>query len=459
MDLSKPPLSVTTIIADFAAKATQVPADPATMAPILRALPKLTRGYYPWRTFKHVAREAGVQAEDAWKLVALTRLNQLRVLEGLHQGDGKPFVFSQGGHLTEPLHRIDRAAGGGGPASLDPNTGILGDDVHHRRIRIRTLMDEAAESSIIEGAASTRRDAIELLRSGREPKKRAERMIVNNYIAMQQIKDWLDRPLSVQMLIELQDLLTRGTLDKPGEAGRLRRSDEPVQVWDDRDNTPIYTPPSAHGLEARLDAICTFANQPHAGAEFIHPVIKAAILHFMIGYEHPFCDGNGRTARAVFYWHSLRSRYAIFEYLAISEMIRKGYARYPQAYVDSEQDGGDLTYFILYKLDIIEQSLDKLGAYLKHEEDKLQRSERLVRLSTDLNLRQRLLLEHSLRHPNTQYTVRSHMNSNGITPVTARADLQALVVKRLMTTTKRGKEVLYLVSPSVAKRLAKKSPR
>ena len=191
----------------------------------------------------------------------------------------------------------------------------------------------------------------------------------------------------------------------------------------------------------------------------IHPVIKAAILHFMIGYEHPFCDGNGRTARAVFYWHSLRSRYAIFEYLAISEMIRKGYARYPQAYVDSEQDGGDLTYFILYKLDIIEQSLDKLGAYLKHEEDKLQRSERLVRLSTDLNLRQRLLLEHSLRHPNTQYTVRSHMNSNGITPVTARADLQALVVKRLMTTTKRGKEVLYLVSPSVAKRLAKKSPR
>ncbi len=67
-----------------------------------------------------------------------------------------------------------------------------------------------------------------------------------------------------------------------------------------------------------------------------------------------------------------------------------------------------------------------------------------------------MLLEHSLRHPGTQYTVKSHMNSNGIVAVTARTDLDDLVRRRLMTTTKRGREVIYLVTSTLAERLARK---
>lgn len=34
-----------------------------------------------------------------------------------------------------------------------------------------------------------------------------------------------------------------------------------------------------------------------------HIVLRAVILHFMVGHDHPFVDGNGRVARAVLLVH------------------------------------------------------------------------------------------------------------------------------------------------------------
>lgn len=279
-------------------------------------------------------------------------------------------------------------------------------------------------------------------------------MVVNNYLAMQRIKEWVGRPLSPEMLCELQSILTRDTLERADQAGRFRRADEPVRIDDARTNETIFTPPRAELLPERLKALCAFANAPHdQPGDFLHPIVKACVLHFMIGYEHPFCDGNGRTARAVFYWFAFRNGYSIFEYTAISEIIRKGYARYPQAYLDTESDDGDLAYFVQYKLDVIELALRRLAEHIAEQEARIKRSAELLRISKDLNLRQRLLIEHALRHPLTQYTVKSHMNSNGITPNTSRSDLESLVKRRLMVTGKRGKQVLYLLAPGVADRL------
>jgi Fic family protein len=413
----------------------------------------LLSDYRPWRKIRPIARDVGRDPEDAWAMVKWARIAGCRTLP-LYQADGRPFSLSSCAEILQSLHKIDRTTGGGGPAAFAPETGGLGDPVIRDRFRIKTLMDEAAESSLIEGAATTRKEAIELLKSGRDPATVAEHMVVNNYVAMQRIKQLLDRPLSVEMLLELQSILTRDTLANPDEAGRLRRPDENVRVVDDRSGEDIFVPPLAEWLPKRMESLCKFANTPHdSGSSFIHPVVKACILHFMIGYEHPFCDGNGRTARAVFYWFALKSGYGIFEYAAISEIIRKGFARYPQAYIDSELDDGDLTYFVLYKLDIIEQALERLAEHIRDEQAKIERSRAFLRLAKGLNLRQRLLLEHALRHPLTQYTVKSHANSNGIVLATSRADLEELVRLRLMTTAKKGKQVLYLASPDLERKL------
>lgn len=433
-------------------------ADPAAVTAALRhraSVGGLDAEYRPWRKLRHLAAERGIDALDVWRGVKFARYGAWTTLK-LRQGSGEPFGFVNGNHLAEPLHRIDRATGGGGPAAISAD-GVLASPDHRTRLHIRTLMDEAAESSIIEGAVTTRKQAVELLRSGRAPQSHADRMVLNNYMAMRRIKEWVGQPLTLQMLIELQGVLTEGTLEDPNDSRRFRTASDPVVIERHGTGEIVFTPPSAIGLTDRLESLCDFANTKHIGTDFVHPIIKACILHFMIGYEHPFCDGNGRTARAIFYWFALRHGYSIFEFIPISERIRAGSARYYQAFVDTEQDDGDLTYFITYKLDIIEQALDRLAEHLKHEDAKLRESEQMLKLSNDLSLRQRLLLSHALRNPLTLYTVLSHSNSHNITRATARKDLEDLVSRKLMTTSKRGKEVIYHPAPTLRAKLDRKS--
>ncbi|MGH7245270.1 MAG: Fic family protein [Phycisphaerales bacterium] len=414
---------------------------------------RLLAEYRPWRKLRHIASDLAIPPLDAWRFVKQSRLAHWRGI-GLTDGEGRAFGITLGPHLLAPLHQIDRATGAVPHAEvLDPSE----EASLRERLRIRMLMDESAESAIMEGAATTLRDAIDMLRTDRAPRTRGEIMIANNYAAMCEVQNSLDKPLSVPLLLDWQRTLTAGTLKHPGEAGRLRTMGENVRVVDLRDNADIYTPPPADELSARLARLCDFANCDHSADLFLHPIVKAAVLHFMIGYEHPFIDGNGRTARAVFYWQSLRSGYDIFQYLAISEIIRNGFAKYPQAYVDTELDDGDLTYFVLYHLKVVQQSLARFEDNMRKEQAAIGRSRSLLRLAKSLNLRQRLLLDHGLRHPNTNYTVKGHMNSHGITAPPARADLNQLVKLRLMVTSKRGKEVIYHIAPGLSEKLAKKA--
>lgn len=405
----------------------------------------INKSYRHWRKVKRIARDEGLDPELAWKAVKFTRFAAYRKLS-LRGSDGTPFGYSTTPMLHHRLHRVDQVAATGSfaPTLFEPDRGVLGSDDARSRFLIRTLMDEAIDSSRIEGAVTTRHDARRLLRSGKAPKTKYERMVVNNYRGMRLIKTWLGDELTPDRLKQLQAALTEGTLDTPDQSGRYRRPGEDVRVVDARTNEAIYTPPPAETLDARIEEVCAFANHPHTGNEFIHPILKASILHFLIGYEHPFADGNGRTARAVFYWSALRSGYRVLEYTVISELILKGFAAYPRAFLDTESDENDLTYFLLYKARIIERALDQLELRLREEDARLRRSLRLARTNPDLNLRQRLILEHVLRRPNAVYTARSHANASRITPVTARADLEGLVASGYFGTYKIGAQVQYV---------------
>src|SRR5205814_10028127 len=62
----------------------------------------------------------------------------------------------------------------------------------------------------------------------------------------------------------------------------------------------------------------------HDALPIFHPMVRSMILHFWLAYDHPFVDGNGRTARALFYWSMLRNGYWMFEYITISKIILSG---------------------------------------------------------------------------------------------------------------------------------------
>lgn len=177
----------------------------------------------------------------------------------------------------------------------------------------------------------------------------------------------------------------------------------------------------------------------------------------MLGYDHPFVDGNGRTARALFYWSMARSGYWLMEYLSISRLIKKAPAKYARAYLHTETDDNDATYFILHQLEVIEQAIEALHDYLARKMGEQHKAERLLRnaplLADQLNHRQVALLSHALRHAGHGYTVESHKRSHKITTQTSRTDLLKLAELGLLEQRKRGRAFVFYAPPGLAERV------
>jgi Fic family protein len=318
------------------------------------------------------------------------------------------------------------------------------------------LTEESITSSQLEGASTTREVAKNLIREGREPRDRSERMILNNYQTMQSILEIKDRGLSGDLLFEIHRMVTDGTLNDPTAAGRFRRPNEDVVVGDDLGEV-FYVPPPAEELQQRLDAMCRFANGLTPGG-FIHPLVRSMILHFWLAYDHPFVDGNGRTARALFYWSMLRQGYWLFEYISISNIILKGPAQYGRAFLHTETDENDLTYFLLYHASVIRRAIDDLYASIDRRTQRLARAERDLRGLRDLNHRQRELISHALQHPGQRYTIESHRTSHGVVYETARSDMMDLEARGLLRKRKSGKTWIFTPAPDLEEKLSQEGP-
>ena len=363
---------------------------------------------------------------------------------------GAPFWFAEYPHMYRQLHQIDQRASG----HIEVPSADMANKGTRERYVMRSLVEEAITSSQLEGAATTRLVAKEMLRTGRSPRDHSERMIVNNYYAMEFIRANNREDLTKDMLLELQRILTWKTLP-PSSVGRFRRPGDTVHVVDMEDNI-IHTPPAATELEARIAKLLAFANTQDED-HFIHPVVRAILLHFMIGYDHPFVDGNGRTARALFYWSMARAEYWLMEFISISRFIRKSYASYGRAYLYSENDDNDVTYFLNYNLRIIKQCIDDLHIYLARKLNETRQLERMFsegNLSHYLNHRQKALLAHMVKRPETVYTIEAHRRSNNVSYHTARKDLDELArLDFLTTTTRRGRKLLFEMNPNFSDNL------
>ena len=283
-------------------------------------------------------------------------------------------------------------------------------------------------------------------------------MILNNFAAMREIAGLKDRPLDVKMLLGLHRTLTADTMEDPGESGRFRHAGDAIKIYDQADMTRVlHDPPPAGELDSRIDKLCRFANG-ETPAGFVHPVIRSIILHFWVGYDHPFTDGNGRMARALFYWSMLRHGYWLFEFLSISTILRKAPAKYALAYLHSETDNNDLTYFILYQLGVIERSVEELKIYIKTKTEEVRSVEAKLQDQEDLNHRQLALLGHALRHPAFRYTVESHRVSHNVVYQTARTDLLDLVEQGFLVSRKVGKKLVFTPAPNLPTRLGSATP-
>lgn len=403
--------------------------------------------YVHWDKLRYLNPPKGLSHEEWWAGLKLNRGAQLKPVP-LVDVQSNPFLFAVPDVAQKRLHEIDFQLGGriGMPDQItNPDT--------KDQYLVGSLIEEAITSSQLEGAATTREIAKDMLRAGRPPRDHSERMILNNYITMRRIGKLRDEPLSRDLVLEIHRLVTDQTLDDPSQAGRFRESHEEWVVAAPFGAEVFHQPPPADQLEDRAAAMCAFANDESKRA-FVHPVIRSIILHFWLAYDHPFVDGNGRTARALFYWSMLRHGYWLCEFISISEIILKAPAKYGRAFLYTETDDNDLTYFLLYHLEVLKRAIDELHKYVARKTSRLQAMERELRGVRVLNHRQRELISHALRHPHQIYTIESHRSSHGVVHQTARTDLLNLELHGLLTKEKVGRTWHFTAVPNLERKLA-----
>ena len=150
-------------------------------------------------------------------------------------------------------------------------------------------------------------------------------------------------------------------------------------------------------------------------------------------------------------------RYWLVEYLPISRLIRNARAQYARAFLETETDEGDVTYFLIHQLKVIERSIDDLHAYLRRKTAERREMEQMLDTAGGLNGRQLTLLTHAIKHPDHVYTFAGHARSHRVTHETARADLGVLAQRGLLVRRREGRTHLFQTPPDLPSRL-KESP-
>jgi Fic family protein len=410
--------------------------------------PDIDGRYRHWSKLKHLTPPEGLTTREWWFAIKLARLGGRKTIP-LKDRHGRAFSYV----LTDTAQKLiyDLSVGLGGQLQLQEQVLNRQSQDHYY---VNSLIEESITSSQLEGATTTRKVAEDMLRSGRKPRSAGEIMILNNYRAMLRVGEMIQDKLTPEKVFELHRILTEGTLESDSEAGRFRRPDETVAVYDNVTNEVLHQPPAAAELPDRLAAMCKLANAGTEG-EFIHPIVRAILLHFWLAHDHPFTDGNGRVARALFYWSIRRAGHWLSEFVSISSILVKAPVRYAMAYLYTESDDNDLSYFILYHLHVLKQATEALHRYIQRRVDRVrQLADRLQGMDA-LNHRQRELMAHALRHPRQEYSIESHRQSHNVVYQTARRDLLDLEERGYLRRTKRGQEFIFRAVPDLEQRLLK----
>lgn len=290
-------------------------------------------------------------------------------------------------------------------------------------------MEEAIASSKMEGANTTIRIAKEMLLKNKKPMDTSQQMIVNNYKTIRFLSNNLDTPLTSQFILDIHKSMTQNTLLDSKYEGIFRDTND-IVVMDELSSEIVHIPPSSESIKEFISKTCDFINKDDD--LFIHPIIKAIILHFLISFLHPFVDGNGRTARALFYWYMLKQGYSLIEYLAISKIIYEYKPLYEKAFLYTEIDDYDIGYFIEYNLDVLDKAYSKYQESLV-KKDKENKALDSLKTSYSLSPRQLWIVRNGIENKSKVFTCKELETLLGVNAKTIRSDFESLVEKGIFT--------------------------
>lgn len=405
----------------------------------LRALIKhADKEYAYWEKFRHYNIPKNFTPEEAWSFLKFSRNSNIEKTP-VRNDKKKTFKFNITKNMFKKVSHIDSNTSGFMTSDYNKPT-----ETQKSKLIISGLTEEAIASSQIEGASTSRKVAKEMLLTKRKARTRDEQMIINNYQVMQRLLDWKNLDLSKEMLLDIQKNITIDTLDNEADSGKFREDEDNIHVVNKLTGEIVFSPPNAKFVSEELDRLVKYANTAETEDEFIHPVIKASILHFWIAYLHPFVDGNGRTARAIFYWYMLRNNYWMFQYLSVSRIIKKSKTQYDNSYLYTEYDDNDMTYFLSYSLKAIMLSIQEFINHYVIKLEKEQALQKIVGKLGEFNERQVDALQDLFTNKAKVLELSSYIAKYRISYETGRSDLTFLVNKNLLDKIKTGKKFVYI---------------
>ncbi len=372
---------------------------------------KINDEYLYWDKLKYKSKEYA--PEDFWMAIKFHRNLRSNKVEFYKYH----FKFHITDFILKSLHHFDLNIGG----SLGSNIGIAETD--KTKFMISSIMEEAISSSQMEGANTTRKKAKEMIQKELKPKNKSEQMIMNNYETIQYIIQHKNDDLSKEKLLYLHSLISKSTLGKSEEEGKFRDNND-IYVINYSNSEVIHTPPEFNELEQLISSLSDFFNVDNE-KNFIHPIIKGIIIHFMIGWIHPFTDGNGRTARAIFYWYMLKKGYWLTEYLSISRIIKDTKNQYEKAFIYTEIDENDLSYFITYHIKTMEKAFEALKDYIGQKQKEVIQASKFIKIP-NVNDRQAQILKIINDDADRVLNAKEIENRFRISSFTARQDLNNL---------------------------------
>ncbi|MBU0498166.1 MAG: Fic family protein [Candidatus Thermoplasmatota archaeon] len=395
---------------------------------------KCNREYLHWDQLRYKATPNNISPEYIWVILKLLR-----------ESHYKPFMFGLWtfnyallDDFQKKLHTLDMGTAG----RLGSEVESMGNS--RERYIISSLMEEAIASSQLEGAVTTRPVAKKMLRLKKKPSNYSEQMIVNGYQTLQKIITAKQKTITPEFILELHKSITQDTLKDKKYEGMFRDNNE-IVVGDPLELEKVYyVPPDYKQIPTLIQEFCAFANDDDH--EFIHPIIKGIILHFLMAYIHPFEDGNGRTARTLFYWYVLSRGYWLFEFMTISRILLRSRVKYGLSYLYTETDDNDLTYFIEYNLTSIEEAVEDMNTYIARKQKEQLEALKLIKSLKNINLRQAEILKDFIKDSEKVFVVNEIMTKYGVAYDTARNDLLHLTRLGYLEKMKIQKKFIFKLS-------------
>ena len=380
---------------------------------------KVNETFEYWDTIKYKRCPDGCTPQQLWTYVKAARVKSMMSVWGKYG-----ITLTLTNQMQRMCHEIDMNWGGSWGTDS-----IIGDE-NKEQYLVGSLMEEAIYSSQMEGAATTRKVAKEMLRKKMTPKDKSQQMIANNYQTIQFIVSHKDALLTPELLLQIHQLMTEHTMQDPQEAGCFRSNND-VVVENGITHETVHTPPTFEEIPNFVEDLCRFFNEQDA-PQFIHPIIRGIIIHFMVAYVHPFADGNGRTARALFYWYMLKQGYWLTEYLSISRVIAKSKKSYEKAFLYTEADGMEMGYFVAYNMRVLQQSFKQLQDYIKRKQEEKRAANSFLRIG-NINTRQAQIIKMFADDSNLVVTIADLQARFLVSPTTAKADVVGLMNMGLLS--------------------------